>query len=173
MAMNIQTIGKEMPHGFTGTYARQPDMIVATRPCGAEALPFGTPVKYDSADTTGVRKVVPFGAGAATDFLGIVSYELKSSLNYLDQVGAYAPGEAVSVFQRGCINVICQNGNPKQGDPVYIRTKVNEALPGAVVGGFEAASDTTNSVAIPNCQWAGPKDVNGVAELRILTIQNA
>ena len=36
MGLNPQIIGKEMPHGFAGCYARQPDMIVETRPAGGE-----------------------------------------------------------------------------------------------------------------------------------------
>ena len=37
MGLNPQVIGKEMPHGFAGCYARQPDMIVNTRPAGGGA----------------------------------------------------------------------------------------------------------------------------------------
>ena len=56
MGLNPQVIGKEMPHGFAGCYARQPDMIVNTRPAGGGApIPFGTPLKYDGAE------VVPMG----------------------------------------------------------------------------------------------------------------
>lgn len=35
MGLNPQTIGKTMPNGFAGSYARQPDMIVNTRPAAA------------------------------------------------------------------------------------------------------------------------------------------
>jgi len=166
--MNPQTIGRTMPHGFAGSYARQPDMIVGTRPAGgASPILFGVPLKYDAAGA-----VVPMGEGdGAEAFVGIASRELKSSLNYLDQsTGSYAPGEAVSVFQRGCINVRCQNGTPKLGGAVYVRLAADENNPTAVVGGFEAAE---GGVKLANCQWAGPADVNGVAELRILNIQNA
>lgn len=47
MALNPQVIGKEMPHGFAGSYARQPDMIVNTRPAGEE-IPFGAALTYDT-----------------------------------------------------------------------------------------------------------------------------
>ena len=40
--LNPQIIGAEMVHGFAGSYARLPDMIVVTRPVGEkEPLPFG------------------------------------------------------------------------------------------------------------------------------------
>lgn len=116
MGLNPQVIGKEMPHGFAGCYARQPDMIVNTRPAGGGApIPFGTPLKYDGAE------VVPMGAAAtAAQFVGVAGAEIKSALTYLDQSqGQYAPGEPVSVFQRGAINVKCQRGTPALGGAVY------------------------------------------------------
>lgn len=173
MGLNPQTIGTSMPNGFAGSYARQPDMIVNTRPAGGEDnIVFGMPLKYDTAGA-----VVQMGAGAtAAEFVGVASREIKSALSYLDQsAGAYAPGEAVSVFMRGAVNVKCQKGTPKLGGAVYVRVTASEAAPTAVVGGFEAEADATaaNTVQLTNCQWGGAADANGVAELRILTMQNA
>ena len=37
--LNPQIIGAEMEHGFAGSYARQPDMIVVTRPVGEKEPP--------------------------------------------------------------------------------------------------------------------------------------
>ena len=173
MGLHPQNIGTAMPHGFAGSYARQPDMIVDTRPAGGtEQIAFGAALMYDAAGA-----VVAMGAGAdAQKFVGVAARELKSALTYLDQSGgAYAPQEAVPVFMRGCVNVKCQNGVPKLGGAVYVRVAANEALPNAAVGGFEAVEDNTaaNTVQLANCQWAGPADANGVAELRILTVNNA
>lgn len=174
MALNPQVIGKTMPHGFAGCYARQPDMIVETRPAGgADNIPFGTPLVYD----TTKPGVVAAGAGfTATAFVGVAGFEIKSALSYLDQSsGQYAPGEPVSVFQRGSINVKCNKGTPVVGGPVYIRVTVNGSAPTAPVGGFEAEADETpaNTVQLTNCQWGGPADANGIAELVILTKLNA
>ena len=147
---------------------------MATRPAGGTVpILFGTPLKYDAAGA-----VVPMGEGdSGPAFAGIAAREIKSSLNYLDQdVGSYAPGEAVSVFQRGCINVRCQNGTPKLGGAVYVRLAADEDNPAAVPGGFEAVEgggSPAGSVKLDNCQWAGPADAGGVAELRILAMQNA
>lgn len=173
MALHPQNIGTTMPHGFAGSYARQPDMVIDTRPAGgAEKTAFGAPLKYD---TKGA--VIPMGASStAAQFVGVAAREVKSALNYLDQgAGAYAPGEAVPVFMRGCINVQCQNGTPTLGGKVYVRVVANEAIPTAAVGGFEAVADATaaNTVELTNCRWAGPADANGIAELRILTLNNA
>ena len=168
-----QTIGKEMPYGFAGCYARQPDMIANTRPCGGKVpIPFGAPLIYDS-DTPGA--VVQMGAAAmATQFVGVAGAEIKSSLAYLEQsTGQYAPGDAVSVFQRGAINVTCQRGTPALGGKVYVRITANPSYSTAAVGGFEAEADETKTVELTNCQRGGPADANGTAELRILTMQNA
>lgn len=170
MALNPQVIGKEMPHGFAGCYARQPDMIVNTRPAGGDApIVFGTPLKYDGG------AVVPMGASdTAALFVGIAGFEIKSALTYLDQsVGQYAVGEPVSVFQRGAINVKCNRGTPALGGAVYLRITANASYSTAPVGGLEAEADAANTVQLTNCQWAGPADANGVAELRILTMNNA
>lgn len=169
MGLHPQNIGTSMPHGYAGSYARQPDMVVNTRPAAAE-IPFGTPLKYDENGS-----VVPLGEGdAATAFVGVAAREIRSALTYLDQgAGASAAGEAVSVFMRGAVNVKCQKGAPKLGGAVYVRGKANESYPTAAVGEFEAEADSTNTVQLTGCQWAGAADTNGVAELRILTMQSA
>ena len=169
MGLHPQNIGISMPHGFAGSYARQPDMVVNTRPA-AETIPFGLPLKYDR---TG--RVAPMGVGdAAIVFVGVAAREIKSSLNYLDQsAGAYAPGEAVSGFMRGAVNVKCQKGTPQLGGAVFVRTAANESFPTASAGGFEAEADGSNTIQLTGCQWAGPADADSVAELRILTMQSA
>lgn len=168
--LNPQVIGTKMPHGFAGSYARQPDMIVNTRPAGGEAaIPFGAPLIYQDG------AVVQMGTGATPEkFIGVAGREFKSSLEYLDQsAGQYAPGEAVSVFQRGSIQVKCTRGTPVLGGAVYVRTKANGSFATAPVGGFEAEADSNNTAQLTNCQWGGPADANGVAELVILTRLNA
>lgn len=169
--LNPQVIGTTMPNGMAGSYSRQPDMIVNTKPAGGTAnIDFGMALVYDSN-----KNVVVAGTGnTAAQFVGVAAREIKSSLNYLSQgIGQYAPGDAVPVFMRGSINVKCQNGTPAVGGTVYVRITENEGVEGAVPGGFEAAADSTNSVQLTNAQWAGAADANGIAELRILTMLNA
>ena len=124
-ALNPQVIGKEMPHGFAGCYARQPDMIVETRPAGGETpIPFGAPLVYDATKPA----VVAAGAGfTAAAFAGVAGAEIKTALTYLtQQEGQYAPGEPVSVFQRGSINVKAY-GTPALGGTVYVRTAASSS----------------------------------------------
>ncbi len=170
MPLNPQIIGKDMPHGFAGCYARQPDMIVETRPAGGETpIPFGAPLVYDDG------AVVQAGASfAAANFVGVAGCEIKSALTYLDQqAGQDAPGDAVSVFQRGSINVKCYDGTPALGGTVYVRTGTSETYTTGEVGCFSANNESGKTVALTNCQWGGPADANGIAELVILTKQNA
>ena len=172
MPLNPQIIGKDMPHGFAGCYARQPDMIVETRPAGGETpIVFGTPLVYDTDNVS----VIPAGATfTATEFAGVAGFEIKSVLTYLDQaVGQYAPGEPTSVFQRGSINVKCYDGTPALGGTVYVRTGTSDTYATGVVGGFSANNESGKTVALTNCQWGGPADANGIAELVILTKLNA
>lgn len=173
--MRGQTIGKKMPHGYAGGYARQPDMIVDTHPLeGSDPVKFGSPVVYG---TAGAVKL--FGeAGTAEAFLGVAVREVKSATDYFNQnEGDYHPGEAVPVMKRGCVNVVCQSGTPGPGGKVFVRIKANSAKPKALVGGFEATEDKSDTVTytalLTNAQWKGSADANGVAELCILTRNNA
>ena len=173
MSMNGQVIGKTMPHGYAGSYARQPDMIVDTHPLsGKDNVTFGLGVVEDAASAGAVT--LPGSAATAAQFVGVAVREVKSAVDYFNQnAGQYTPGEAVPVMKRGCVNVLCQNGTPAYGGDVYLRVALNaETYPNAVVGGFEAAADSTNSVKLTNCQWRGPADANGVAEIRIMTTIN-
>ncbi len=169
MMLNPQTIGGSMPHGFAGSYARQPDMLVVTAPlAGEESVPFGAAMKRSGA------AVVPFGAGdTAAQFAGVAARTFKAGASVLTQgAGEYLPGEAVALFQRGSIQVCCQMGDPVPGGTVYVRIKASESYPDAQVGGFEAQADEGNSVALTAAQWGGGKDADGVAELVLLTRQN-
>ena len=167
--MRGQVIGTTMPHGFAGSYSRQPDMIVDTHPATG-AIAFGAAVVYDG--TNGVKTA---GTGAtAAGFVGVAVREVKSATDYLNQnVGSYVQYDAVPVMKRGRVNVLCQRGTPALNGAVYVRIAANASYPNAVVGGFEAAADGDNTIALTNCKWRGPADANGVAELAILTMQNA
>ena len=169
------TIGKSFNHGFAGSYARQPDMLIQARPnVGASPIIFGRPVMQavNGAGVAGVANITEgFKAG---DFAGIAGREVKTALNYADQGlgagGVYSPNEPVSVFQRGSISVVCSVGAPALGGKVYVRVAVSA---GKAIGDFEAVADGENSILISNAQWGGNADANGVAELVLLTRANA
>lgn len=166
--MRNQIIGKTMFHGYAGSFSRQPDTIIDTHPAGG-AIAFGGAVVYSNGAV-----VTPGASATAADFVGVAVRETKSATNYLNQnEGSYVQYDAVPVLKRGCVNVICQNGTPALDGTVYVRVAANASIPGAVVGGFEAAADGANSVALTNAKWKGGKDGNNVAEIRILTTLHA
>ncbi|WP_195278634.1 head fiber protein [Clostridium sp. J1101437_171009_A5] len=162
MGLRPQSIGSVMSFGFAGSYSRQPDMVVTTAPLeGSVDILFGTPLVRGSDGA--VRSMGSGSTGA--QFVGVAGREVKSATGYLAQsTGRYAPNDPVSVFQRGTICVHCQKGVPAMDGPVYVRVVKSG---GYEVGGFEAEADGENSVVLPNAMWNGPKDGNGVAELRI------
>lgn len=163
-----QSIGITMPNGFAGSYSRQPDTIIDTHPADG-TFPFGAGVVYTS---DGVD--IPGNSAVAGDFVGVACREVKTPTNYLSQNAAgYVPYDAVPVIKRGCVNVLCQNGTPALDGDVYLRVAANASYPNAVVGGFEAASDTTYSVKLTNVKWKGTADANGIAEIRILDTLHA
>ena len=173
--MSGKAIGKSLNHGFAGSYARQPDMIIQTRPnVDTAPIVFGRPVMSASngASVSGVVNIR--GGFTAESFAGIAGREVKSALNYTEQGlgvgGVYSPDEPVSVFQRGSISVICSVGTPALGGKVYIR--VAEST-GKTIGDIEATADGSNNVLIPNAQWGGSADANSIAELVLLTRTNA
>ena len=178
--MSGKTIGKSLNYGFAGSFARTPDMIITTRPnTSGVNIPLGTALVYDTAGGTGTGGTGTTGGVKPSDsnftsdkFVGIAGRETKSMLNYLDQNGgaAYAPNEAVSVFQRGSISVICKVGNPTIGGAVYVRTVEDT---GKAIGDLEAIADGMANVQLTNAQWGSGKDANGVCELVLLTRNNA
>lgn len=160
--LHPQSIGAQLSVGFAGSYSRQPDMIVTTAPLGGKSpVAFGTPLVRDE---TGA--VIPMGTGnTGNQFVGVAGRELKTAASYTNQnTGAYFPKDAVSVFQRGCIQVKCQKGVPAIDKTVYVRVTASGNYP---AGGFEAESDGDKTVSLFNAQWNGPADENGIAELRI------
>lgn len=167
--MTNQVIGKSMFHGYAGSYSRQPDTIIDSHPA-AGPIAFGQGVVYGENGSV----AVPGESATAAQFVGVACREVKSATSYLDQnVGSYVQFDAVPVIKRGCVNVICQNGTPALDGAVYLRVKANASKPDAVVGGFEAAADGTNTVALANVKWKGAADANGVAEIRIMTTLHA
>lgn len=125
-----------------------------------------------------------YAVGAAVDasntfeqFAGVAVREVKQATLYLNTpngTSQYNPGDPCDVLQVGSVTVTCQQGTPTARGPVYIRTALNNTYPNAVIGGYEAEADGTNSVQIKNAQWkTGLIDANNTAELTLLTRNNA
>ena len=162
--MSGKTIGLTMNHGYAGSYARQPDMVVTTKPnVGSAAIPFGTVLMQASGGVKAADATL-----TAANFVGIAASQIQFSTNYLAQNGAgeYEVNAPVSCFQVGRVNVKVADGTPALYGDVYVRIVASGTK---AVGDIECAADSTNTVKLTNCQFGGPKDANGVAELVIFT----
>ena len=165
-----KVIGTQFNYGYPGTLARTGDEVSRTRPVksGSADIAFGDPVVINTDGT-----VTKFGAaGTAATFAGIAMRRVKSALTYLTQSnGVYTASEPCDILERGAITVNVNVGTPTVGGAVYIRILANGAIPTGVVGGFEAAADSTNTIALTNAKFGTTKDANGVAEIVIMTRQ--
>jgi hypothetical protein len=168
--MSGKVIGLNLNHGFAGSYARQPDLIVNTHP-NKEAsanIPFGHALMVA---TGGVK--LPTASITAADFAGVAGRQVQTQLSYTNQngPGEYKPNDPVSCFQRGRINVECKIGTPALNGPVYLAISTANSN---VVGDFTATVGTlnTDTILLPNCKWGGTKDSNNIVELVILKADN-
>lgn len=161
-----RTIGIAMGLGWAGTQARQADAIIQNRIADG-TIKFGQAVKLTSANKW---KLVGSG-DSGTDVAGIAFREVVQANTFDPQSNPdYVDGQPCDVMVRGNIVVKCQRGTPAAGSAVYVRIAANASYPTCVVGGFEASSDSTNSVQVSNIEWTtGQIDSNGMAEVTIKT----
>lgn len=168
-----KAIGISMNYGFPGTYARTPDDIITSRQLKSDSasVPYGCALMVNSDNTYSAVD----STFTAAKFGGVALRTVKQAISYDDQnETAYNASEIVSALNRGGVVVKCNNGTPTAGGDVYVRIKANTAIANGVVGGFEAAADSANTVKLTNAQWTnGYVDANGVAEITILTRANA
>lgn len=161
--------GRQMPAGIPGAINRfsglqdtiEPNTMDTANPVTA----FGLPVKMGANGF-----IQPFGAGdAITALYGLLVRPYPTqSLTYLTSndfgSGIPAPGKQCSVLKSGYMSVYLGGTTPAaKGGPVFIRVAAPAA--GKPVGGFEAAADSTNTVAVTNAYFRGPADANGVTEI--------
>lgn len=162
------TLGIKMGIGYEGNVSRTNETVIQPRKA-AEDLRFGQAVilnpdnTYASVDASTV----------ATDIAGVTVRTVKQSNTFYPQSNSvHIAGGMCDVLARGQITVRCQRGTPEAGGAVYVRIAENASYEDALVGGFEAASDGTNSVLVPNLEWtSGAKDTNDMAELTVKTRQ--
>ena len=171
--MPTTAIGTSLPFGYAGTVAYSGDRIIEKKSVNSASanIPFGAAV-IQNADNS-----VSFSGSTltATNFAGVAVAEDKQMLTYPIQNGSvngfYAPLQPCDIVERGIVSVICQRGTPTNTSGVYVRTVANGSFPTAVVGGFEASSDGSNSVQLTNCSWnGGGLDAFNVASLKIKSI---
>jgi len=153
-----------MPAGIPGALSRATGQDTVSQELydsAATFSAFGLPAKMGSNG-----KVQPMGAGdAATALYGILvrPYPVGASQDGLG-VSTPATSGIANVLRRGWINVKLGGTAPAtKKSQVYVR--VANAAAGKPIGGFEAAADSTNTVAPAGLFFTGPADANGNAEV--------
>lgn len=161
-----KTIGIKMNVGYPGTQSRSADSIIQARVANTN-LKFGEAVIL----TQDNKWSAVTDSTAAADIAGVAVREVVQANTFDPQSNSdFVVGAVADVMVRGNCTVKCQRGTPKSGSAVYVRIKANSSYANAVVGGFEAEADTTNTVQVTNIEWTtGVVDSNGNTEITIKT----
>ena len=161
-----KVIGTSLNIGSPGTPSRSADSIIQNRIADA-VIAFGQAVILKSTN----RWATVTDSTVAADIAGIAVREVVQANTFDPQSNPdYVANAPCDVMVRGNCTVKCQRGTPAAGAAVYVRVKANGTYPNAVVGGFEASADSTNTIQVPNIEWTtGSVDANGVAEVTIKT----
>jgi hypothetical protein len=166
-----------MLSGFPGTLANIPGNVVCSYAVnsGSAAVNWGGPVIFNSAGDFSVN--VADSTLTISNFAGIAVRQVELITNFLspNTTATYPAGKIIPVLTRGRVSVTCQLGTPSPFNGVYVRVATNSALPGMVIGGFEAesATDGSNTVLITNARWCGVKDANGTVTVELINPANA
>lgn len=161
-----KAIGISMLSGYAGTQSRTADAIIQNR-VAKNNIAFGHAVvltndnRWDNVvDATTEEQI----AGVAVrEVIQANTFDPQSNPDYMAETPC-------DVMVRGNCTVKCQRGTPKSGDAVYVRVKKNNTYVDAVVGGFEATADESNTVRVTNIEWTtGVMDANGMTEITIKT----
>jgi hypothetical protein len=177
------SFGKTIPvTGLVGTFpghvSRLGPLNITARqvlPSTPNPISFGQVVVINPATNT-YQSVADFIAGGGTFtaalFAGIAVEEVLTTGGYpyspdAGVTGAYNPGNQCEAINFGTVSVPVNAGTPQSQGTVYVRISANGA--NTIVGGIEAASDTTHTVALTGVVFStGVKDANSNAEITIL-----
>lgn len=119
---------------------------------------------YGLAGKTVNGKFVPIAGGDAASVINgilIRPYPIQT---------ANANGTGISTskigdrMRRGYMTIQNNAGTPTVDGQVYVRVAAPSGA--KVIGGFEAAADSTNTIAVPNCVFCDAGDAAGNVEIR-------
>jgi hypothetical protein len=162
---SLQAYQFRMPAGFAGDLQRAEVATIETQQIDSSAPPtsFGVAVKFVSG------KVQPINAAGdtAASVVGINLRPYPIQGNGTDPLGTSTPPTSgvTDILKRGYVMVSLGGTTAAaKGGTVYVR--VAGAAAGKPLGGFEAAADSTNTVALPsNTYFTGPADAYGITEI--------
>lgn len=162
---SLQAYTFRMPAGFAGDLQRAEAATIETQQIDSSTPPtvFGVAVKLVS----GKIQPINLSGDTAASVYGINLRAFPIQTNGTDPLGTSTPPTSgvTDVLKRGYVNVALGGvAAAAKGGTVYVRVATPSA--GKPLGGFEAASDTTNTIALPsNTYFTGPADAYGVTEI--------
>jgi len=164
---SLQAYQFRMPAGFAGDLQRAEVATIETQLIDSTTPPtsFGVAVKYVSG------KVQPINNSADTASLvqgvNLRAYPIQG--NGTDPLGTSTPPTSgvTDILKRGYVMVSLGGTTAAaKGGTVYVR--IAAAAAGKPLGGFEAAADSTNTIALPsNWYFTGPADAYGITEIAV------
>lgn len=165
--MSYQAYQFRMPAGFAGDLQRAEVATIETQLIDSTAPPtaFGVPVKL----VAGKIQQINNAADTAASVYGVNLRAYPIQGNGTDPLGTSTPPTSgpTDILKRGYFNAtLGGTAAATKGGTVYVR--VAGAAAGKPLGGFEAAADSTNTVAMPpNWYFTGPADANGITEIAV------
>ncbi|AIT19831.1 putative bacteriophage protein [Burkholderia thailandensis E254] len=164
---SLQAYQYRMPAGFAGDLQRAEVATIETQLIDPAAPPtaFGVPVKM----VNGKIQPINNAADTADTVYGVNLRAYPIQGNGTDPLGTSTPPTSgpTDILKRGYVDVVLGGTAPAtKNGTVYVR--VAAAAAGKPLGGFEAAADGTNTVAMPaNWYFTGPADSYGIAEIAV------
>ncbi|TDV39537.1 hypothetical protein C7405_101656 [Paraburkholderia caballeronis] len=164
---SLQAYQYRMPAGFAGDLQRAEVATIETQLIDPAAPPtaFGVPVKMVS----GKIQPINNAADVAASVIGVNLRAYPIQGNGTDPLGTSTPPTTgvTDILKRGYVDVALGGTAPAtKNGTVYVR--VAAAAAGKPLGGFEAAADSTNTVAMPaNWYFTGPADSYGIVEIAV------
>lgn len=162
---SLQSYTFRMPAGFAGDLQRAEVATIETQQIDSATPPtvFGVAVKLVS----GKIQPINLSGDTAAGVYGINLRPYPIQTNGTDALGTSTPPTSgvTDILKRGYVMASLGGvAAAAKGGTVYVRVATPSA--GKPLGGFEAASDTTNTIALPsNTYFMGPADAYGVVEI--------
>lgn len=154
-----------MPAGIPGGINRAEVATVEAQQLDTTNYPtsYGVPVAID-ATSKNLRKIIGGDAAAAVKGFYVRPYPTSNGSSS-DGLGTVTPPTSgvANVLRRGYMTVKNNVGTPAKGGQVYVRVTANGG--NTIIGGVEATSDSTNTIAPAGCFFTGAADASGNVEI--------
>ena len=160
-----------MPGGIAGNISRyqgltaEPQQITPYGTTGAPTF-YGCALVVDATAGNVGNMRLPAAGDTAASIYGVLIRSFPVQGGQADGLGNVAPPASgiIDVMKRGYMSVFLNGSTAAaKNGTVYVRIAAPSA--GKVIGGFEAAADSSNTVTLTNAYFSSPADASGFVEL--------